>query len=121
MVKVLAALDVDASNPEAAQAAVADLEDVRWRRMLPPSLVIREGRTPTVDVHVRHGEPVSVWIELETGGTRSKLHQQENWTQPRQLGRPAGRPGDASSFPATCRSAITPCGHGPPATRRRWR
>ena len=86
VVKVLAALDVDASNPEAAQAAVAALEDVRWRRMLPPSLVMREGRTPTVEVHVRHGEPVSLWIDLETGGTRSELQQLDIWTEPRQLG-----------------------------------
>ena len=34
--------------------------------MLPPSLVIREGWRTTVDVHVRHGDPVSVWIDLET-------------------------------------------------------
>src|SRR6476469_4545098 len=86
VVKVLAALDVDASSPESAQAAVAALEDVRWRRMLPPSLVMREGRTPTVEVHVRHGEPVSLWIDLETGGTRSELQQLDIWTEPRQLG-----------------------------------
>ena len=53
--------------------------------MLPPSMVIREGWAPTVDVHVRHGEPVSVWIDLEAGGTRSNLHQQENWAPPRDL------------------------------------
>ena len=53
--------------------------------MLPPSLVMREGRTPTVEVHVRHGEPVSLWIDLETGGTRPELQQLDIWTEPRQL------------------------------------
>ena len=62
---MLAALEVDASTPEAAERAVQEHDDAAWRRMLPPSMVIREGWAPTVDVHVRHGEPVSVWIELE--------------------------------------------------------
>ncbi len=85
IVKVLAALDVDASTPEAAERAVQERGNAAWRRMLPPSMVIREGWSPMVDVHVRHGEPVSVWIDLEAGGTRSNLHQQENWAPPREL------------------------------------
>ena len=32
-----------------------------------------------------HGEPVDVWIELETGEIRGDLRQLENWTPPRQL------------------------------------
>lgn len=100
VVKVLAALDVDASSPEAAQAAVDALDDARWRRMLPPSLVIREGWAPSIDIHVRHGEPASVWIEEENGGIRSALEQVENWSAPRELdGRLVGQatfriPGD---------------------------
>ena len=85
VVKVLAALDVDASTPDAAHAAVKELDDARWRRMLPPCLVVREGWSPEVDVHVRHGEPVSVWIDEENGGVRSALQQLENWSEPRHL------------------------------------
>ena len=85
IVKVLAALDVDAWTPDAAERAVQEHANAAWRRMLPPSMVIREGWSPMVDVHVRHGEPVSVWIDLEAGGTRSHLHQQENWSPPRDL------------------------------------
>ena len=85
VVKVLAALDVDAATPEAAEHALQAHRDAPWRRMLPPSLVIREGWAPSVDVHVRHGEPVSVWIDLEAGGVRSSLEQLENWSEPRYL------------------------------------
>ena len=93
IIKVLAALEVDASSPEAAERAVIEHGNAAWRRMLPPSMVIREGWAPTVDVHVRHGEPVSVWIDLEAGGTRSNLHQQENWAPPRDLDGQADRAG----------------------------
>ena len=89
---VLTALEVDASTPDAAENALQLREELPWRRMLPPSLVIREGWTPTIDVHVRHGEPVSVWIELENGGVRSSLTQQENFAAPRDVdGREVGR------------------------------
>jgi len=100
IVKVLAALEVDASTAQAAEAAVDALHDAPWRRMLPPTLVIREGWSPSVNVHVRHGEPVSVWIDLERGGTKLNLRQHENWSEPRHLdGRLVGQatfqiPGD---------------------------
>jgi 4-alpha-glucanotransferase len=48
--------------------------------MLPPCMVMREHRTASVSVHVPHGDPVTVWIELETGGARDQLRQLENWT-----------------------------------------
>jgi len=86
IVKLLTALDVDAATPEAAQRALQEHRDAPWRRMLPPSLVIRQGWAPTVDVHVRHGDPVSVWIDLESGGARPDLPQEENWSEPRHLG-----------------------------------
>jgi 4-alpha-glucanotransferase len=85
VIAVLAALDVDAGTPEAAAQAVAEREAAPWRRMLPSSLVIRAGWAPTVNVHVRHGEPVSVWIDLEAGGVRSGLHQHENYSAPREI------------------------------------
>ena len=48
-------------------------------------MVIREHRTASVWAHVPHGDPVSVWIELETGESRHHLRQLENWTPPRQI------------------------------------
>jgi 4-alpha-glucanotransferase len=85
IVAVLAALDVDASTPEAAAAALANHHRFPWTQMLPPCMVIRERRTASVWVHVPHGDPVSVWIEFESGDIRRPLRQLENWTPPRQI------------------------------------
>jgi len=63
IVKVLAALEVDASSPEAAERAVAEHGNAAWRRMLPPSMVIREGWSPMVNVHVQHGDGTQGWPE----------------------------------------------------------
>ena len=101
IVRTLAALDVDASTPEAAERALEEHDDAPWRRMLPPH---RGGppraRRRRCEVHVRDGAPVSLWIELERGGTRSDVRQVENWYPPRHLdGRTVGEasfelPGD---------------------------
>jgi 4-alpha-glucanotransferase len=40
---VLGALGVDASSPERVDLAIAHVEDMPWRRVLPPVLVVREG------------------------------------------------------------------------------
>jgi 4-alpha-glucanotransferase len=81
VVAVLRALDVDAGDPG---AALREHRLARWRRMLPQVLVTREGWQPTVDVHVPHGWPVDIWVELERGGWRG-LHQEENWTPPQDV------------------------------------
>ncbi len=83
--RVLSALGVDASTPDAAERALRESADASWARMLPPALVIRSGWSPTVDAHVRDGADVDVWIELEGGGYRSNLHQEENWAAPRLI------------------------------------
>jgi 4-alpha-glucanotransferase len=85
MVAVLAALDVDAADEDAARQALADRDLVAWRRMLPPVLVTREGWRPTVDVHVPDGWPVEVWVELETGERRGGVDQHENWNPARTV------------------------------------
>jgi 4-alpha-glucanotransferase len=85
IIAVLAALDIDASTPEAAAAALASHHRHPWTQLLPPCMVIRERRTASVWAHVPHGDPVSVWIELETGESRHDLRQLENWTSPRQI------------------------------------
>ena len=53
--------------------------------MLPPCLAVREHRAVPVPVHVPHGDPVEVWLELETGERRDDLVQLENWTPPREI------------------------------------
>lgn len=87
--RVLTALEVEAGTPEAAEQALRDSDNAAWVRMLPPTLVIRSGWGPTVDVHIRDGEDVDLWIELEGGGQRSNLRQEDNWSAPRLISGPA--------------------------------
>ncbi|MCW2809675.1 MAG: malQ, partial [Friedmanniella sp.] len=79
---VLGGLGVDAGTQEAAAAALVESRLRPWRRMLPPFLATRARRPVSVPVHVPHGDPVHVWIDLETGGTREGLRQLENWNAP---------------------------------------
>ncbi len=85
VIAVLAALDIDASTPEAAAAALANHHRYPWTRMLPSCMTIRQHQTASIWIHVPHGSPVSVWVDLETGETRHELRQLENWTPPREM------------------------------------
>ena len=91
---VLAAFGVDASTPEACEQALAAKRLEHWQRMLPPVFVMRQYTEAVTWVHVRHGEPVRLWIELEDGGYRHDLTQVENWTPPQYL--ESGPVGEAS-------------------------
>lgn len=94
LVAVLAALGVDASSPERVALALAHVEHTPWRRVLPPVLVVRQGRATHVPVHVTHGDPVEVWLELdpEVGGGRRGLAQVDVVVEPRTVdGRLVGR------------------------------
>ncbi|SDC63866.1 4-alpha-glucanotransferase [Sanguibacter gelidistatuariae] len=89
---VLAALGVDASTPERIDVALASVVDAPWRRMLPATLVLREGQAQKFPVHVTDGMPVEVWIELEGHGGRIDLEQIDLYTEPRTVdGRTIGR------------------------------
>jgi 4-alpha-glucanotransferase len=80
---VLAALGVRASGPSAVASALAEVRDRPWRQTLPDVVVVREGGTARVTVHVDHGTPVEVWVELEDGGGRHPLEQEDRWVDPR--------------------------------------
>jgi 4-alpha-glucanotransferase len=140
LVAVLGALGVDVSTPEASEQSLAEHHRRPWTRMLPPFLASRQGHTPSVWVHVPHGSPVTVWVDLEDGGIWENLWQLENWTPPRDIdGRLVGEatfqiPGDLPLGYHTLRArsgdeeaamplVITPAWLGFPAsmgTRRGW-
>jgi 4-alpha-glucanotransferase len=80
---VLAALGVDASTPVGVAAALAEVRDRPWRQVLPDVVVVREGGTARVAVHVDHGTEVEVWVELEDGAGRRPLEQEDRWIDPR--------------------------------------
>ena len=70
IVSVLAAFDIDASTPEAADASLTRLEDERWLRVVPSCTVIEQGRGVHVAIHVPAGTDVRVHVRLESGETR---------------------------------------------------
>ncbi len=82
---VLAALGVDASTPEATRAALTDRREQPWRRMLPPTVVAEQGSVIQVPVHVVHGDPVDVWVELENGERRDDVVPQDVWVEPQTV------------------------------------
>jgi 4-alpha-glucanotransferase len=84
LVAVLAGLGVEASTPEAVETALADADLREWRRVLPPTVVAREGSTLWVPVHVPDGTSARVHAELEDGSTR-ETRPVDNWVPPRQV------------------------------------
>lgn len=79
---VLAALGVEAATDEQTAASLAAVDERHWRRTLPATVMCRQGWTPWVPVHVPHGSPVRVEVELEDGGTRV-VAQVDHWVEPR--------------------------------------
>ncbi|NNG39448.1 4-alpha-glucanotransferase [Flexivirga sp. ID2601S] len=85
---VLAALGVDLGDDDAAddaaRAALADKALESWRRVLPPVIVMREGWTPWVPVHVPADTAVSARITLEEGETRD-IAEVDHQVEPREV------------------------------------
>jgi 4-alpha-glucanotransferase len=63
----LAALGVDASTPAAVDAALAEVEEAPWRRLLPPSVVLRG--SGEVALHVQEDAEVHLEVRLEDGSS----------------------------------------------------
>lgn len=80
--RVLTALGVDVTSPEALAQARDEVWRSSWRRTLPPTIVSREGWTPWVPVHLPHGAAVRVELALEDGG-KIAVPQVDNWVEPR--------------------------------------
>jgi 4-alpha-glucanotransferase len=74
VVAVLAALGVDASSTEATHAALAEHAVAEYRRLVPPTVVVREGVGGHVHVHPPAGIDPSVTLHLEGGGVATDLH-----------------------------------------------
>jgi 4-alpha-glucanotransferase len=85
VVAVLGALGADASSREAAAAALAEARLAPWRRMLPATVVARRGAASSFWVHVPHGSPVEVAVELEDGTRADPATQLDRWVEPREV------------------------------------
>lgn len=84
VVKILAALDIDASDPEAAERALWEADNRAWRRALPPVVVVQQGQDPYVNVHVNAGHWSHVYLRLEDGTYRDGW-QVDNWAGDREI------------------------------------
>ncbi len=76
---VLAAMGVRASTQEEIATSLKEVELAPWRRVLPPSVVVRGGASHVLVVHVPDGAVVRAKVDLEDGGVR-RLAQAEDWT-----------------------------------------
>lgn len=82
---VLQALDVPCGDAAEIDASLRDVELRPWRRTLPVCTLGRQGTVLPVPVHVPHGSPVSVWVEVEDRGGRRDVLQVEHNVPPREI------------------------------------
>ena len=69
VVAALAALGVDADGDDAVALALEDVAQAPWRRLVPPTVVVRDG-SGAVEVVVPDGADVALAVELEDGSRR---------------------------------------------------
>ena len=84
LIKVLAALGVRADTNELIEAALAEAELAPWRRMLPPAVVLQQGETPLVPVHLPDGATARVTV-LPEAGKPVEAVQQDVWVPPQDV------------------------------------
>lgn len=84
VIAVLAGMDVDAHDPQAAAAALTVMRERPWSRVLPPCVVTEQGVPYRVLVHVPHGEWVRLSVRLEDGAHRD-VPQVEHLVEPRVI------------------------------------
>jgi len=82
VVRVLAALGVDATTPSSIAAALTERRLRHWRRTLPPVFVLRQGDAGTCWVHLPDGDTARLTVALEDGGSRSDVVQTDHWVEP---------------------------------------
>jgi 4-alpha-glucanotransferase len=84
LIRVLAALGVNAHTDQHIEHELAEAELAPWRRMLPAAVVIQDGTPGQVTVHVRHGSPVRMWAVTEDGRELEAV-QEDVWVEPREV------------------------------------
>jgi 4-alpha-glucanotransferase len=90
LVAVLASFGVAASTEQDRNAALTTHFRSYWARQMPATIVARTGAPTRFWVHVTHGAPAEVWLQLEDGTVRGGVQQVDNYT--------AGLPRRTSSF-----------------------
>jgi 4-alpha-glucanotransferase len=85
LVAVLAALGIAAADESERNAALTAHLRAHWSRALPPTILGQAGAQAKFWVHVTHGQPADVSVELEDGTVRTGLRQVDNFTAPFDL------------------------------------
>ncbi|MBW0019156.1 MAG: 4-alpha-glucanotransferase [Mycobacterium sp.] len=89
LVAVLAALGVPAATEQERNVALRAQLRSYWARQLPATIVGRVHAQTRFWVHVTHGHPAEVWLQLEDGtvqrGPQSGIAQVDNFTPPFDL------------------------------------
>lgn len=82
---VLSGLGHDVSTPQAVRRALQALRDAPWRQILPPVVVATQGVRREFTVHIPHGRPVQVWVEVDGAGDRIAVEQVDRLVPPREI------------------------------------
>ncbi|KLO27386.1 4-alpha-glucanotransferase [Mycobacterium haemophilum] len=85
LVAALAALGVAAGTEQDRNTALTVHRRSYWARQMPATIVARAGAQARFWVHVSHGAPAEVWLQLEDGTKRGGLQQVDNFTPPFDL------------------------------------
>jgi 4-alpha-glucanotransferase len=85
LVAVLAALGIAAADEAERNAALTAHQRALWSRALPPTILGQAGAQTKFWVHVTHGQPADVSVELEDGTLRTGISQVDNFTPPFDL------------------------------------
>jgi 4-alpha-glucanotransferase len=85
VVAVLAAFGVAAGTETERATALAAQDRAYWSRPLPPTIIGRVGAETPFWVHVTHGDPAEVWVQLEDGTIRGGGRQIDNFAAPFEL------------------------------------
>ena len=85
LVAVLAACGVPAATEPERAAALTAQDRAYWSRALPPTILGRAGAHTSFWVHVTHGQPAEVWVQLEDGTVRTGIRQVDNFAAPFDL------------------------------------
>ena len=85
LVAVLASFGVAASTEQDRNMALTTHFRSYWTRHMPTTVVTRTGAQTRFWVHVTHGGPAEVWLQLEDGTVRDGIKQVDNFTPPFDL------------------------------------
>ncbi|TQK77391.1 4-alpha-glucanotransferase [Rarobacter incanus] len=85
LVAILAAMGVKADTPAAVEHAIAQAQLRAWNAMIAPTTVVREGEPKDVWVHVAHGAPAHLHLEIEETGDKVFPVQLDRWVDPVEL------------------------------------